>query len=101
MSFPQNLDPAALRQLVRLVTAQDTDKGRAALAIYDLTGYGLGQLFPNAAYLADMSQTDPATVAFANHLTTLDNQQLKDMLAQLVTVVGPIAINFILNWLKK
>lgn len=53
MPFPKELPLQAIRQVSRFVTGQDRDKGRGALALYDLAGFALGKFFPDAAYLAD------------------------------------------------
>ena len=43
----------AVRQVARFFSKKDLDKGRLALAVYDLAGFALGKVFPDTAYLAD------------------------------------------------
>lgn len=53
MVFPKELPLQAARQVARFLTKQDTDKGRVALAVYELAGFALGKVFPDAVYLSD------------------------------------------------
>lgn len=53
MGFPTEFPNLAVRQLGRVAMQKDTDRGRAALAVYDLIGFGLYKAFGDAKYLID------------------------------------------------
>ena len=55
MGFPAEFPALAVRQLGKLVTGADSDKGRGSLAGYELLGYALKQVFGDVQYLMEDS----------------------------------------------
>jgi hypothetical protein len=95
MPFPSELDPTAVRQVIRFVTGADRDTGRFALALYDLLGFGLGKFFADAKFLAD---ADPADAALVAELTAaIDREKLKELLEK----YGPAVVRLLLRLFLK
>lgn len=113
MGFPNAVNPQAVRQVIRFITGQDSDKGRLALAAYEIEGYGLNLMFPGAAYIQDKGPslggsidelTDPVVVALKNELTAAPKQGPIDwtkILEELKPIVGPILLKILTNILLK
>jgi hypothetical protein len=59
MGFPTSLPGQAANQAAAFVLGRDTDKGRVALAAYDLLGYGLFQAFGDVKYMMASAPTGP------------------------------------------
>lgn len=112
MSFPNSVNPQALRQIVRFVTQQDTDKGRLALAGYEVEGYALNLVYPGAAYIQDGMVTacpcpdanDPVVKALQKEFDAAPKQGVIDwtaILAEMKTVLGPLVLQILTNILLK
>lgn len=99
MPFPKELPLQAIRQVSRFVTGTDRDKGRAALAVYDLTGFALGKFFPDAAYLAD-SDPPKVTDEKVNELiaTLASDQPLAGALSPELEALLDAAVLKLLKW---
>lgn len=98
MSFPTDLNPAAVKQLIAFATGADKDKGRAALAAYDLVGYGLGKILGNTVYLTgDLAQTDANVALVEAELAGANGERIKELLQKF----GPVILNALLKLLLK
>lgn len=97
MPFPTELPLQAARQVARFLAKKDLDKGRLALALYELTGFGLGKAFPNAAYLADapLEVTDPKVNELVG--TLMSDQPLADLSPELELLLQA-AIAKLIKW---
>ncbi len=93
--FPKEMPVTAFRQLARFFTGTDKDTGRLSLAIYDLVGYGLGNLFPNAAYVSDATPPDPVAAVTALATADPDLVTLSPELEQLLQLVGPLLLKLL------
>lgn len=101
MPFPTEINQSAVRQIARLVTGIDHDPGRATLAFYELVGFACGKIFPQATYVSDgLAQDSPFQQQLAAELSAADPARLKEILGKALEVLGPIALNALLKWLK-
>lgn len=95
MSFPSELDPTAVRQVIRFVTGADRDAERFALALYDLLGYGLGKFLNDPKFLASALPEDEVLVT---ELTgAIDREKLKELLEK----YGPAVARLLLRLFLK
>lgn len=104
MPFPTDLNPSAIRQILRFATKQDTDAGRLALAIYDIEGFALAKTFPAAGYMNDC-MPPPTQLAHDAEVTsaieTLKTFDWSSLLTQLKASLGPVVIEVLLKLLAK
>lgn len=95
MPFPPDLDPTAVRQVLRFATGADRDPGRFAVAIYDLVGYGLSKYFPDAKLLAS---ADPEDEVLITELTAAID---RDRLRELIEKYGPAVARLLIRLFLK
>lgn len=95
MSFPAELNTAAVRQVLRFVTGADRDVGRLTLAVWELAGFGLGQAFADPKFLADAAPGDEALVT--ELVGAIDREKLKELLEK----YGPAVARLLLKLFLK
>jgi phosphoribosyl 1,2-cyclic phosphodiesterase len=77
----------------------DLDKGRLALAIYEIVGYGLNQAFPDAAYVSDAEAPPELSEAKVKDLVTqLSSDQPLSGLSPEIQALLAAALQKLLAW---
>lgn len=99
MSFPTDLNPAALKQLFAFATGTDRDPGRTALAAYELVGYALGRYLGAPSHLTGLVQDDPLLTQVQAEFEAAqgDHPKLKELLQK----YGPALLQLALKLLLK
>lgn len=95
MPFPPDLDPTAVRQVIRFVTGADRDPGRFALAVYELVGFGLGKFLSDPKFLASAGPEDEVLVT--ELVTAVDREKLWELLEK----YGPAVARLLLKLFLK
>lgn len=106
MSFPTAIEPRAIKQLLNFALGTDKDPGRAALAVYDVVGFGLGQIFKDAVYLTtaleeeNVQLTDDQKLMLTTMASAKSEEELKAMgplLLIFLQTLGPVLLKIILK----
>lgn len=101
MSFPAELNAAAIKQLFAFTTGTDRDTGRAVLAVYEVAGFALGRFFGTAGYLTgdQLVQSDPLLTQVQAEFESAGADHPK--LRELIEKYGPALLQLALKLLLK
>lgn len=95
MPFPPDLDPTAVRQVIKFVTGADRDTGRFALALYELLGYGLGKFLNDPKFLASAGPEDE--VLATELVGAIDGEKLRELLEKYGPAVALLLLKLFLK----